>query len=88
MQVKELSAKLADAESKKAAVEATLALRERQASEVSLPFAISPLPIRFMPCRRREEKLRSWRIVFAMYGLLLNTLLKRRRWSLRNCSRS
>ena len=56
MQVKELSAKLADAESKKAAVEATLALRERQASEVSLPFAISPLPIRFMPCRRREEK--------------------------------
>ena len=38
MQVKELSAKLADAESKKAAVEATLALRERQASEVSLPW--------------------------------------------------
>jgi len=33
LQVKELSAKLADAESKKAAVEATLALRERQASE-------------------------------------------------------
>ena len=34
LQVKELTAKLADAESKKATVEATLALRERQASEV------------------------------------------------------
>ena len=34
LQVKELTEKLADAESKKATVEATLALRERQSSEV------------------------------------------------------
>ena len=34
LQVKELSAKLADAETKKAALETMLALRERQASEV------------------------------------------------------
>merc|ERR1711971_385508 len=34
LQVKELSAKLADAESKKVALETMLALRERQASEV------------------------------------------------------
>ena len=34
LQVKELSAKLADAESKKAALETMLALKERQVSEV------------------------------------------------------
>ena len=34
LQVKELSAKLADSESKKAALETMLALREKQASEV------------------------------------------------------
>ena len=55
LQVKELSAKLADAESKKSAVEATLAMRERQTSEVAT-FAISLLSIKCIPCRRRGEK--------------------------------
>ena len=64
LQVEELSAKLADAESKKAAVEATLALRERQASEVIfldgyiiyMLFSTFKLSIKCMPCRRRGEK--------------------------------
>ena len=58
MQVKELSAKLADAESKKAAVEATLALRERQASEVSLQWWLDLLFLRFQLdlCLAGEER--------------------------------
>ena len=62
LQVKELSAKLADAESKKAAFEARLALKDR-ASEVRVfhdVFAISlfqRMPIH--PCRTRMLKYRS-----------------------------
>ena len=54
LQVKELSAKLADAESKKAALETMLALRDRQASEVtSFPISLFQLEVGLMqsfPC--------------------------------------